>query len=43
MDIARTVTAEHERHGELTEDRGVAPSYIAPNSWLHARRRPNTA
>jgi 2-polyprenyl-3-methyl-5-hydroxy-6-metoxy-1,4-benzoquinol methylase len=38
MDMAHTVTAEHE-HDELSEDRGLAPSYVVPNSWEHARRR----
>ena len=25
--------------GWLTEDRGLAPAYVVPNSWEHARRR----
>jgi SAM-dependent methyltransferase len=36
--MARTVITEQGRGG-LSEDRGLASSYVVPNSWEHARRR----
>ncbi|MBV9095668.1 MAG: class I SAM-dependent methyltransferase [Streptosporangiaceae bacterium] len=33
-----TIVTAH-RHDELSRDRRLAPSYVVPNSWEHARRR----
>jgi tRNA A58 N-methylase Trm61 len=36
--MAHTITTEHG-HDEPSQDRGLAPAYVVPNSWEYARRR----